>query len=378
MGLYAQVLSRIRQNRQLNSLAQFLYLKAGLAFSRQPDAQDPLLFGRAGGEQRIKAAFVCDEMTWQDFKDCCDAVFLHPKTWRKQLEACRPSLFFCESAWSGIEAFPNVWRGRIYRDTRVSFENRDVLLDILDYCKENGIVTVFWNKEDPTFYEHPVYDFTDTALRFDYVFTTAQECIRRYQARDHRKTFLLPFGVNTDMFYPVPEKQKKNAAFFAGSWFGEFPKRCQELTVLLDYALEQNWTLDIYDRKSGAPEERFRFPEKYAPYLHPAVPFTQMPEICRQYEYALNVNTVVDSSTMISRRVLQLAASGATIVSNETRGFEALQDCLRVRHDAQLGLIFAEAIPGGVEKHSTASRFRYVLETVGLTPGENRENDLSE
>lgn len=332
----------------------------------RPAISNISLFGENQGKQGVKVAFLCDEMTWQDYKDCCEPIFLHPKIWKEQLQSFRPDIFFCESAWSGIDDFPGVWRGRVYRDRRVSFENRDVLREILQYCGENHIHTVFWNKEDPIYFEHEVHDFTDTALLFDTIFTTAQECIPRYQARGHRNVFLLRFGVNTDMFYPAPEEQKKNAVVFAGSWFGDHPKRCQELAMLLDYALEQNWELVIYDRKSNAPEERYRFPEKYAPYIRPAVSFTQMPEICRQYEYAINVNTVVDSETMISRRVLQLAASGATILSNESMGFAALKDSLEIRRIDKRGIILARGIPGKIEEHSSHNWFRYLLEKCNL------------
>lgn len=359
---YAGLMKLIRSNAAVNAVAQYVYLKAGLALKGRPADKDGLLFGGQSANNIPKVAFLCDEMTWQDFKGCCSPVFLHPKVWREQLDSFRPEVFFCESAWSGIEAYPAVWRGRIYRDKRITFENRDVLLEILAYCRENGIPTVFWNKEDPTYFNHAVQDFSDTALMFDCIFTTAQECVACYRERGHQHVYLLPFGVNTDMFYPAPEKQRKNAAVFAGSWFGDHPKRCQELAALLDYTLDRGWDLVIYDRNSSAPEERFRFPEKYAPYIRPAVPFTRMPEVCREYEYAINVNTVVDSSTMISRRVLQLAASGATIISNETMGFGALKDCLQLSEDN--GVVIARAIPGEVEKHATYRRFQYVMDTV--------------
>lgn len=359
---YAGLLKVVRSNSTMNSFAQFLYLKAGMALKGRPADREGLLFGSNAAEKLPRVAFLCDEMTWQDFRSSCSPIFLHPKVWKEQMDAFRPAVFFCESAWSGIEAYPDVWRGRIYRDRRVSFENRDVLKEILAYCHRNQIPTVFWNKEDPTYFNHELQDFSDTALMFDFIFTTAQECIEWYQHYGHQNVYLLPFGVNTEMFYPAPEKQKKNAVFFAGSWFGDHPKRCQELTALLDYALKQNWELVIYDRMSSSPEERHRFPSKYVPYIHPAVPFSEMPEICRGYEYAINVNTVVDSSTMISRRVLQLAASGATIISNETKGFCALKDCLEFREDS--GMVIARGIPGAIAAHSTARRFQYMLETV--------------
>lgn len=361
---YAGALALIRRSKALTSCAQWTYLKLNLL--KGPGCGDPALQGCTQDPQLPKVAFICDEMTWQDFQGCCNAVFLHPKTWKQQLENQKPDLLFCESAWSGIEAFPNVWRGRIYRDRRVAFENRDVLRKLLTYCGEKGIPTVFWNKEDPAYFDHPVHDFTDTALLFDHVFTTAQECIPAYEKKGHASVHLLPFGVNTKMFRLEPEAQKKNAVLFAGSWFGDLPARCREQEKLLDFCLDQGWELDIYDRYSQAPEKKFRFPEKYAPYIHPAVPFTQMPEICRQYPYAVNVNTVVDSATMLSRRVLQLAASGCTIISNETMGFDALRDCLSIHRDAKNGLVFARPIPGAMQQHSTENRFRFVLEKAGI------------
>ena len=346
-----------------------MYLKTSPVFYRCGKGNSELLFHPfsitgENEEAQFRAAYICDEMTWQDFHHCSDSIFLHPKIWKKQMSRFHPSILFCESAWSGIDPFRNVWRGRIYRDRRVPFENRDILLDILEYCRQNRIITVFWNKEDPVYFDHDIYDFTDTAMRFDHIFTTAAECIVRYQQMGHKSVHLLPFGVNTAMFHPATEKQRANSALFAGSWFGDHIKRCKELEALLDYALAQGWKLDIYDRNSGSPEKRFQFPKKYAAYLHPAVPFTKMPEIYRQYKYAINVNTVVESSTMISRRVLQLAACGVTIVSNESMGFEALKDCLEIWRESPSGPVFAVGIPQAIAAHSTENQFRHIQEVV--------------
>lgn len=367
MDFLTREISRIRSNKELNTVAQYLYLKMGLIAVRC-DEREPLFQNsaplREGLAAEPRVAFLCDEMTWLDFSGYANSIFLHPRVWKKQLEQFRPKVFFCESAWVGINAFRNVWRGRVYRDHRVPFENRDILLKILAYCRNNGIITVFWSKEDPAYFQHEIYDFTDTALQFDHVFTTAVECIERYRELGHQSVHLLPFGVNTDLFYPAGEKPAEKTALFAGSWFGDHPKRCEELENLLDYALAQGWALDIFDRNSNAPEERFRFPEKYTPYLHPAVEFMKMPELCRRYTYAINVNTVVDSPTMISRRVLQLAASGVTIVSNKSHGFDALNDCLQIWQESEKDPLFAKGIPQALEKHSTRNLFRHALETI--------------
>ena len=365
------LLDFVKRNKHLNQVAQYAYLKLTLVLGMPADVNDRLLFrspssAKGSSDKRPSVAFICDEMTWQDFHTYADSIFLHPKVWKKQLEQFQPDMLFCESAWSGIEKYPNVWRGRIYRDRRVNFENRDVLQEILEYCRSRDIPTVFWNKEDPAYFDHPVYDFTDTALQFDHVFTTAAECIEHYRAKGHSRVSLLPFGVNTDLFYPEQTAQKPNSAMFAGSWFSDHPERCKALEKLLDYAIARGWELDIYDRYSNSQEAKFRFPDKYTANIHPAVPFRDMPKICRSYQYALNVNTVVNSPTMISRRILQLAASGVVIVSNGALAFDVLKDCLSIRYDELSGLVFAVGIPEAIGKHSAAKRFQFILEETKL------------
>ena len=364
-----RAVSVVRSSKALTSFAQFLYLKATLIGSPRSLRQNNLLFKSPPAQEgsiqnRPKVAFICDEMTWWDFADCCDNIFLHPKLWKEQLRTFQPQYLFCESAWSGIDAFTDCWRGRIYRDRRVTFENRDVLIRILDFCKDQGITTVFWNKEDPAFYSHPVYDFTDTALLFDHIFTTDRNCVSCYRESGHPSVHMMPFGVNTSLFYPQSGIQQENTAFFAGSWYGDMPERCRALEELLDYTLSQGWELTIYDRNSMRQAPRFRFPDRYAPHIRDAVPFCKIPDIYRQYRYGININTVVDSPTMLSRRILQLAACGVTIITNNALALDAYKDCLHIWQPDENGPIFIEWIPEAIANHSTESRFCEMMETV--------------
>lgn len=370
--MLAKTATKTRRGKAVREAAQLFYLKARMLAPVKGARQNTLLYQSPpkqgdSDKKRVRTAFICDEMTWQDFRGCCDAIFLHPKLWKEQLRYFQPEMLFCESAWSGIDAFADVWRGRIYRDGRVSFENRDILLEIIEYCNAQGIVTVFWNKEDPVFYAHPVYDFASTAFLFQHIFTTDEACAARYRAQGHSSVHILPFGVNTAMFYPSAEKPAEHSAFFAGSWYGDMPQRCRDLESLLDHALAQGWELDIYDRKSGRKEKRFRFPERYTPYVRQALPYHKMPELYRQYRFGINVNTVQDSPTMLSRRVLQLAACGVTIVTNDALALRSCSDCLRVWRPCEDGPVFAEGIPDALVRHSTECRFRQVLETVHIT-----------
>lgn len=313
-----------RESETFNTIAQYAYLylyRPPSYWTRHAGALETIRYSSASP---VRVAFLCDEMTWLDFSGYCDAIFLRPDIWRKQLTDFRPDLFFCESAWSGIPPFEGCWRGRVYKNRFVRFENRRELLGILDYCRSENILTVFWNKEDPAFFAHERYGFTDTALRFDRILTISEECVPRYKSLGCDNVDVLPFGVNTDMFHPRAETPIPGTAIFAGSWFGDQPQRCKDLSAILDYAISRNWRLDIYDRHSDSPEPRFRFPAKYRPYLHNAVPFKQLPDLASRYEWALNVNTVTNSRTAYSRRIPQMLACGAKVLSNSSRGAERI------------------------------------------------------
>lgn len=337
----------------IRNVLHYLYLKAGEAGLMGASAgeldSDPVLWGDWPGKAGLpRVAFLCDEMTWQDFRGCCEGIFLHPRLWREQLELFAPDFFFCEAAWTGIGKYEGVWRGRVYRDRRLRFDNRGILLDILSHCRAHGIPTVFWGKEDPTFFRHPVYDFTETALSFDVIFTTAQECVEGYGALGHPRVELLPFGVDTERFYPVEAAPEPGSVVFAGSWFGDQPERCAALERLLDFSLARGLRLDIYDRKWGSKQKRFRFPDKYRAYLRPSVPYEETAALFHRYEYAINVNSVTDSATMCSRRLLQLAANGTAILTNETPVFSGLRDCLETFPTGEPGLVYARGNPGQI------------------------------
>ena len=273
-----------------------------------------------------KIAFICDEMTWQDFRKECSSVFVTPTHWRTIFAETKPDIFFCESAWSGNEDYEDCWRGRIYKNEKVKWNSRKALRDILHYCKENRIPTVFWNKEDPTFFDNKTYNFVDTALLFDHIFTTAQECVKAYQKKGHHSVHVLPFGYAPDIFYSDLSQARTNKAVFAGSWYADQPERCRDMTDIFDMVLAHGIVLEIWDRQSNSYNPVHKFPPKYTPHIRPAVAFEQLGHIYRGAEYAININTVKDSSTMFARRVVEVMACGCIVISNESAGMRELFD----------------------------------------------------
>ena len=274
---------------------------------------------RAACLKELRVAFVCDEMTWKDFSTECEARFLTPQNWYAVLRDWKPNVFLCESAWSGIDEYRDCWRARIYRNHKVLFEQRQELLQILDFCRNMGIASVFWNKEDPTFWGNQQYDFVDTALRFDYILTTAEECVDLYRARGHQNVSVWQFGFSPKLFHPIG-KPMQDKAVFAGSWYGDQNERCQDMCALFDMVLSSGLDLVIYDRQAASSDPKCRFPMKYKPFVRPGVPFDQLGQVLGGYAYAVNINTVKSSPTMFARRVYELMACGQVVISNESHG----------------------------------------------------------
>ena len=265
---------------------------------------------------------VCDPMTWKNLCQEHAVISLSPRNWQSffaTLDQKKIKFFFCESTWSGITS--SCWRGQVYKDRRVLYENRRDLLGILDMCKAKNIPTVFWAKEDPAYFQDEIYDFTDTALQFDYILTTAEECIPKYHSLGYKNVFLWPFGFSPEVYYPPKQNiHREKVAVFAGSWLTDHPHRCKDLASIFDMVLDAEIPLRIYDRYRLSGRSSKPFPAKYQYYVKDAVKYESLGDIYRTVEYVINVNTVKDSGTMFSRRIYEAMACGCIIITNESVG----------------------------------------------------------
>jgi spore maturation protein CgeB len=195
------------------------------------------------------------------------------------------------------------------------------LFELLFWCKKKAIPTVFWCKEDPPHFKH----FIGTAMRFDYIFTTAQECIENYKKYcGHDRVYPLLFAAQPKLQNPVLEVPRNNRVCFAGTYHNnKYKQRTEELCVLLRTA--KNFGLDIYDRNCNAPikkRKNYHFPPEFNSNILGSLEFDQMNKVYRRYRVFLNVNSVANSKTMFARRVFELLASGTPVISNYSRGIE--------------------------------------------------------
>ncbi|EHK5528920.1 glycosyltransferase, partial [Escherichia coli] len=175
------------------------------------------------------------------------------------------------------------------------------------------IKTVFWNKEDPFHFER----FSDSASFFDIIYTTDADSINRYDSLlDHRcqSVGVLMFAAQPHWYKSVPQvKRKYGVAFFGGYYGNQFSERSQMQYDVL-HSLSR-CGLVIYDRFWNK-KNNCSYPNDLHVYCRPSIPLNLVAQAYTQYQIYLNFNTIRKSTTMLSRRVFELGASGCSIISS--------------------------------------------------------------
>ncbi|MGK5556781.1 glycosyltransferase family protein [Actinomadura kijaniata] len=294
-----------------------------------------------------------------------------PDDWREVMERERPAMLFVESVWQGNGG---VWHKHVHGPTAPS----DQLRELVAWCREQGIPTVFWNKEDP-----PNFDlFIESARIFDWIFTVDAGSVPRYRELvGHDRIGVLPFAAQPRVHNPVQVPGgRANDVVFAGTYFSQkHPARRIQMEIVLAPATE--FDLHIYSRVDSK-DPRYAFPEPYAKHVVGSLPYDRMLAAYKAYKVFLNVNSVVDSPTMCARRIFELSACSTPVLSAPSPAIEAtyhglvpvahtsaearaqlkaLLDSPQLR-DRQAHLAMRETFA----KHTFAHRVDHVLETIGL------------
>lgn len=326
---------------------------------------------------KYNVAFISDEFTFNSFKNEFVPIVIEPSNWKSKFLENKPDIFFCESAWSGVDSKKRPWQGKIYKSINWKHENRSVIFAILDYCKKEGIPTIFWNKEDPTHFTDRVHDFIDTAKHFDFVFTTAEECCQKYKDEyGVKNVFALPFATNPRLFNPIEKNKRSNKVVFAGSWYGNHELRSVAMESILDLLIRSGFNIEIYDRYYGSEDKLHKWPERYLQYIKPGVPHSEMPDVYRSSKIGLNFNTVVESPTMFARRVFELMSSNTLVLSNYSVGVDNFFDELvifvdknpeRLKNlsDSNIDFIREKALSFVLKEHTYKKRWEYILSKIG-------------
>lgn len=236
-----------------------------------------------------------------------------PQDWRELFAATRMEALLVESAWEGNDG---AWHRGVghYSDEQIA-----PLRELVEHCRAAGIPTLFWNKEDPVHFAR----FEQSAAMFDHVFTTDADCIPRYLSTlgtAARTASSLPFFAQPKLHNPIPSTRPwSHDICYAGSYYGQrYAERSHRLDELLRPAA--GLSLTIYDRQHFKADSPYRFPEELSPFVKGGLDYADMVQAYKSHAVHINVNSVEDSPTMFSRRVMEIAASGTALLSSRGRG----------------------------------------------------------
>lgn len=263
-----------------------------------------------------KVACICDKFTFESLRYDLRMIPLSRGNWRSELLSDDVDALLVESAWHGNNG---EWRYCISNPSSSGF---DSLRDLVGVCKERGIKTIFYNKEDS-----PNYNvFIDAARLFDYIATSDVNCIEAYKKDcGHKNICVLPFYAQPRIHNPIGKTESPDLEVaFAGTWYAnKHAERSQLLPIVLDPATDHR--LVIFNRQSDwTKDNSYTFPDKYKPFLHDSVSYEEMLNIHKMFKVMLNVNSVTDSETMFSRRIFEILASSTPVISTESPGIKSL------------------------------------------------------
>jgi spore maturation protein CgeB len=333
----------------------------------------------SGPHGSLTIALVADELTRACLRQECRIVDPTPADHREVLLRERPDLVFVESAWLG---YRNAWKYRIAAYPDHPERTNAALVELVRTSRELGIPAVFWNKEDGVHFER----FIASARLFDHVFTVDANCIERYRAAaPHARTVQpLMFAVSPSLHRHEAHEPRLHRADFVGSYSRHIHDGRRSLQDMLLATAARRLGLTVYDRNSSRREQRYRYPDLPGLQVRPAVPHGATARIYRDHLASLNVNTVVDSPTMYSRRLVEILACGGLAVTTPAdsvdRHFAGL--CHVVHDEAGADELFARLQRDGLNSadremmragaacvaahHTWAQRLCTVLDAVGI------------
>jgi glycosyltransferase involved in cell wall biosynthesis len=264
--------------------------------------------------KKIKSIFIMDEISEECWRHEMNGFPINRANYKDQIEKSTADFCFLESCWKGNRG---TWE-YAFTSPGLKHANAQALLDLIPKAKSKMPV-VFWNKEDPMHYDR----YLPIAQHADIIFTTDANKVIDYK-RDvpGADVYAVAFAAQQKICNPSDRfRTEPESVCFAGSYYGVgHDERKRQMDALLPSIIDFKGA--IYDRMSKVDSDRYKFPDQYTNFIRDAVPFTEVVQLYKQFKVFLNVNTIVDSPTMMSRRVYELLACGTPVVSTPSKAIE--------------------------------------------------------
>ncbi|OGV21321.1 MAG: hypothetical protein A2X47_11960 [Lentisphaerae bacterium GWF2_38_69] len=252
----------------------------------------------------------------------CDTREITPDNFKDIIYSWKPDLIFSETSWS---ASHGAWRNKLPLPYYVIWKKIDkTLFNILSIAKDRKIPTFFWQKDSDvwfTFYIH-------ITKLFDHILTTDSNIIPRLRAN-------LPSSTTIDtMLFPCQQafhsfngfNFKYNQANFVGGYRkdGIHINRAKWLNMIIESCQKTEMKLDVFDRNFAKRDKNFHFPGigTYS-HFHP-IQNSKTASIYKDYLISFNANTITNSPTMYSRRLVEILACGGMVLTNKAISVEKL------------------------------------------------------
>lgn len=292
----------------------------------------------------LKVALIADELTRACLVHECKVIDLTPLNYRLALRMQRPDFLLVESAWQGRR---NAWKYKIAAYPDHPERTNRTLAAVVALARDLGIPTVFWNKEDSAHYAR----FIDSARLFDHVLTVDENCVSRYREAmgSSARIDVLPFPVQPAMHNFSGFQFKHYRANFVGSYgLHVHDRRRAWQDMIFGAASKTGLGLTVFDRNSDRRAAHYRFPVLDNVEIRRAVPHEATAQIYRDYLVSLNVNTVDDSPTMYSRRLVEIFACGGVAVTSPARAVDEQfgEYCYVVTEESQALELFSRLRDG--------------------------------
>lgn len=268
----------------------------------------------------LKIGIIADNFTFENINYLFETKYINSND---NFSDINFNLLFCESAWGGLD---ESWRDQIFGYNTSQNINYKIN-KLINICKKKNIPTIFYAKEDPIFFD----GFKNCSVLFDLVITTADECVSKYKLLGCKNVISTTFLINPKIHNPV-KSGTINKLAFPGSYYNFLDGRCNIMDKILKNLLTHT-DFDIFDRKYlhnkatyqikklQANKAKCEFPTNYTQLIKPGLTYSQVIDnIYKKYKCILNINTISDSSSMFSRRVMEVAGCGTNIISNESLG----------------------------------------------------------
>lgn len=225
-----------------------------------------------------------------------------------------------ESTWLGNRA---LWKYKIATYPDHPKRNLQQLNQLINWAKNQHIPTIFWNKEDPFHFDQ----FINAAKLFDFIFTTDINLLGQYQIQcPNSKISALPFPFQPKIHYPAPFTQiKTRSSIFIGSYIRHMHHERRQWQDLCFHAAAP-FGLTIIDRhaKFAKKQINHQFPPIQHVLYQRAVDYAKTARLNHQFQQSINVNTITNSPTMFSRRLIEIMACNRLVVSNPSAAIDHL------------------------------------------------------